>query len=78
MVTPQLLLELQGTSKELLAFFLFSNRLKQPRELKQAFWLGAMIVWQPLDFCLQDDQSMLVPTEVPHKMSAGVPDTVRV
>ena len=37
-----------------------------------------MIVWEPLDFWLQNDQSMFVQIEVLHKIGAGTPDTVQV
>ena len=37
-----------------------------------------MIIWEPFNFLFENDQPILVPMEVLHKVSAGTPDAVRV
>ena len=37
-----------------------------------------MVIWEPLDLRLQNDQSTLVPIKVLHKVGEGIPDIVRV
>ena len=37
-----------------------------------------MIIWEPFDLWLQDDESLFVANEVLDKVCAGIPDAVRI